>query len=172
MDYNNYTSLVKSFDKNNLHDDRKVGGYTLRKSVPWTWPLAWLPFNGSHRIFCFCFSATLYQQWIDLFGRLNFSYQNSYPANTFTSISRMNKNTNEQDGSQCFRSLLDLWLRNQNRNFGQWSFKSKSKSVQKNNQNRTFRRHLNDTKNSKESTRHDYIEQGHHDSSSRNLLSK
>ena len=81
--------------------------------------------------FCFCFSATLYQQWIDLFGRLNFSCQNSYPANTFTSISRMNKNTNEQDGSQCFRSLLDLWQRNQNRNFGQWSFKSKSKAVQK-----------------------------------------
>ena len=29
--------------------------YTLRKSVPWTWPLAWLPFNGSHRIFLFLF---------------------------------------------------------------------------------------------------------------------
>ena len=108
---------------------------------------------ASH-FFVFFFSATLYQQWIDLFGRLNFSCQNSYPANTFTSISRMNKNTNEQDGSQCFPSLLDLWLRNQNRNFGQWSFKSKSKSVQKNNQNRTFRRNLNDTKNSGESTWH------------------
>ena len=77
----------------------------------------------------FFFSFFCYRQRTDLFGRLSFSYQNSYP-NTFTSISRMNKQTNEQDGSYCFWSLLDLWLRKPKQELW-WSFKSRSKSVKK-----------------------------------------